>query len=212
MIFLVVVIFFVICYLTYFLYHVCRRCSKPRDILADRDSVFQFLQDKSLEDYTTKTLDEIQKISLSSIRGLLRESKDNSKGSRRWGNCKLHALDVKLLPLFSADIHESHINVQGRSSTRIIFYFKSDQLWFYGFLYNHQYALLRFIRKIGNHEDERGFLETFNEAKYSSQIIYHRFNNFKQLIDRDRDYYTEDIQEFLNAHSEKLKELLGSDT
>ncbi len=192
-------------------YHILKRFRKPKDILADPNSVIHFLHDESLKDFTEITLDEIQKISLSRVLKMLRQSKEQHKvpkksdqvGSDRWGKCNLHALDAKLSPLFSADICDCD---QGRSSTRIIFHFKSDQLWFYGFLYNHEYSVLRCVHKLGNIEDEKGFLENYNKAKYFSKIINHRFNYFKKLIDNEKHLYTEDIEEFCNAHRDKLKE------
>ena len=150
----------------------------PNTILADRETVFSadcFL----LEIFrrpTFVTLNEIESFDPSC---LLSDS--------TVGRCNLHALHN--LHIFAADVTLTH----PRGPCRILFYSNNGQLWFYGFIYHHNYDIVEFIRNtIHNIPDEKRFLNSVNKAMFSQG---YKFGYFKSMLVEDvyRGRYQQDV-------------------
>ena len=133
-------------------------------------------------------------------------------GSVRIGKCNLHALDHKLTPLFAADLHKrfakSNTNIP-RSTNRIILcYHKTGQLSYYTTLYQHQYKVLKFARKLGHLEDEMIVLSCFNKAKCELNHGYNKIDSFIRLIQIRWTMLCRDSQVFLVNNQSYIESLL----
>ncbi|KAI6650207.1 hypothetical protein LOD99_6124 [Oopsacas minuta] len=124
-------------------------------------------------------------------------------GSNRDGNCKLHALSMKLTDLFAAEFINTH------SDKRIIFHFDAGRLTFYTILNSHQYPLLKFTKKIGNLYEEKLFLNYFNQVKYRYTRIEDRIKSLAEILQNLQNKFSLNTQQYFTNNISKIHSLLS---
>ena len=164
------------------------------------------------QNFISSIQQSIQPVNL--IEAEIRKTREFSHhlGSDKIGKCNLHALDHNLSPLFAADLRKrfakSNTN-SPRSTNRIILYFhETGQLSYYTTLYQHQYKVLKFARKLGHIEDEMIFLSCFNKAKCEVTQFPNKMDSFIRLIQIRWNLLCRESQIFLVNNQSDIQLLL----
>ena len=133
-------------------------------------------------------------------------------GSVKIGKCHLHALARDLTPLFAADLHtrfaKSNINCPRSTNRLILYYHKTGQLSYYTTLYQHQYRVLKFARKLGHKEDEMILLSCYNKAKCEVNYGYNKVDSFTRLIQIRWNLLCLDSQKYIVTNQSDIESLL----